>query len=397
MPVRNAIQDLHEELTGYRRLLHQNPQTAFEEVFISTFVREKLGEWGIPLESEIGSTGVVATLKGKKATSKRSIGLRADMDALDIPEEGVKEWVSRIPGKMHGCGHDGHTVMLLGAAKYLKENPHFNGTVHLIFQPAEETGEGAKAMMKDGLFERFPCDAVYGLHNWPYTPLGHVEVNRGPSMANVDCFRITITGRGGHASKPHTTVDPIVIAAEIITTLQTIISRGKDPFEPAVLSVTNINAGTGAFNVTPTTLTFTGTVRTYCEKLRHYIRSRTLEIAEGIASGFGASVHYEYNFVIDSTINDIKEADFCAAVASAVVGTERVNTQAPPSMGGEDFGAMLKDRPGAYIKMGQAAPNDPAHGSCNGLHSPHYDFNDDLIPLGVEYWVRLVEMALPIK
>ncbi len=397
MPVRNSISDLHEELTAYRKLLHQNPQTSFEEVFISSFVCQKLGEWGIAFESGLGGTGVVATLKGQKTSSKRSIGLRADMDALNIPEEGVKEWASRIPGKMHGCGHDGHTTMLLGAAKYLKENPLFNGIVHLIFQPAEETGEGAKAMMTDGLFERFPCDAIYGLHNWPYTPLGHVEVNRGPAMANVDCFRITVTGRGGHASKPHTTVDPIVIAAEIITTLQTIISRGKDPFEPAVLSVTNINGGTGAYNVTPSSITFTGTVRTYCDALRQKIRSRTLEIAEGIAGGFGASVHYEYNFVIDSTINDIKEADFCAAVASAVVGAERVNTQAPPSMGGEDFGSMLKERPGAYIKMGQAVLGEHENACSRGLHSPLYDFNDDLIPLGVEYWVKLVEMALPLK
>lgn len=397
MPVRNAIADLKDELTEYRRQMHQNPQTSFEEVFASTLVCHKLSEWGIPFERGLGKTGVVATLRGSKHDSGRSIGLRADMDALDIPEEGEKAWLSRIPGKMHGCGHDGHTAMLLGAAKYLKDNPHFNGTVHLIFQPAEETGEGAKAMMKDGLFERFPCHAVYGLHNWPYTPLGHVEVNRAAAMANVDCFRITITGKGGHASKPHTTVDPIVIAAEIITTLQTIISRGKDPFEPAVLSVTNINGGTGAFNVTPSSITFTGTVRTYCDALREKIRCRTLEIAEGIAGGFGAKVDYAYDFVIDATINDREQAEFCASVASAVVGAVHVDLDAPPSMGGEDFGSMLKERPGAYIKMGQAVAGEPQNPCSRGLHNAHYDFNDDLIPLGVEYWVKLVESALPLK
>ena len=397
MSVRNAIAILKDEFTEYRRQMHQNPQTSFEEVFASTLVSHKLSEWDIPFERGIGGTGIVATLRGKKSDSGRSIGLRADMDALDIPEEGDKLWLSRIPGKMHGCGHDGHTAMLLGAAKYLKENPHFNGTVYLIFQPAEETGEGAKAMMKDGLFERFPCDAVYGLHNWPYKPLGHVEVNRGPAMANVDSFRVTITGRGGHASKPHTTVDPIVIAAEIITTLQTIISRGKDPFEPAVLSVTNINGGTGAFNVTPTTITFTGTVRTYCETLRHKIKARTIEVCEGITSAFGATVDYDYVFATDSTINDIEQADFCAEVASVVVGAVHVDTNAPPSMGGEDFGAMLKHCPGAYIKMGQGIAGEPQNPCSRGLHNPNYDFNDDLIPLGVEYWVKLVETALPLK
>lgn len=397
MPVRNAIQDMHEEFTAYRRTLHQNPQTAFEEVFISTFVGQKLSEWGITFESGLGGTGVVATLKGRKTGSGKSIGLRADMDALDIPEEGVKEWTSRIPGKMHGCGHDGHTVMLLGAAKYLSQNPNFDGTVHLIFQPAEETGKGAKAMMADGLFEKYPCDAVYGLHNWPYTPLGQVEVNLRAAMANVDNFDITITGCGGHASKPHTTVDPIVVAADIISTLQTIVSRGTDPFEPAVVSVTNIKGGTGAYNVTPSTVHFSGTVRTYCDTLRGTIRQRIMELAAGIAGGFGASAECRYHFGIDATINDPRQAAFCATVAAAVVGDKNVNTEAQPSMGGEDFGAMLKGRPGAYIKMGQADPNDPAHGSSHGLHSPLYDFNDDLIPLGVEYWVKLVEMALPLK
>ena len=240
MPVRNSIEIMKEELTEYRRQLHQNPQTSFEEVFAANLVSEKLMEWDIPYERGLGETGIVATIEGNKNTSGKVIGLRADMDALDIQEEGEKEWMSRIPGKMHGCGHDGHTIMLLGAAKYLKDNRDFDGKVHFIFQPAEESGEGAKAMMQHGLFDRYPCTAIYGLHNWPYAPLGKVEVNPGPAMANVDFFEITIKGRGGHASKPHTTIDPIVIAAEIIATLQTIISRWKDPFEPAVLSVTNI-------------------------------------------------------------------------------------------------------------------------------------------------------------
>ena len=387
---------MQEELAGYRREMHRHPQTAFEESFASDLVAEKLTLWGIPFERGIGQTGIVATIAGEKTGSGKSIGIRADMDALDIPEDENKEWVSTIPGKMHGCGHDGHTSILLGTAKYLHENKNFNGVVHLIFQPAEETGGGAKAMMADGLFTRFPCDAVYAMHNWPYAPLGRIEVNPGPAMAHVDTFEILITGRGGHASKPHTCVDPIVIAAQIITALQTVISRTKDPFEPGVLSVTNINGGTGAFNVTPDCVRFSGTVRTYSHSLRQKIEDRITQISESIAADFGAKATCLYEHLIDATINDPAQAAFCIGVAERVVGKDSVCRDAPPSMGGEDFGAFLEHCPGAYIKMGQANPVSQESPCNRGLHNPGYDFNDDLIPLAIEYWASLVEEALPL-
>lgn len=397
MPIRADIQNLKDEITQYRRLLHQNPQTSFEETFASDLIAEKLTAWSIPFVRGIGRTGIVATLEGSSIASGKSVGLRADMDALDITENANKEWVSRISGKMHGCGHDGHTAMLLGAAKYLCQNRNFNGRVHFIFQPAEETGDGAKAMIADGLFERFLCDSIYGLHNWPYLPLGKVEINMGAAMAHVDFFEVIVTGRGGHASKPHTCVDPIVIAAQIISTLQTVISRWKDPFDPAVLSVTNINGGTGAFNVLPERVVFSGTVRTYCSGLRSDIEQRLREISASVAESFGGTVHCTYRNVIDATINDRDSARFCSAVARGVVGNDNVNMEAPPSMGGEDFGSMLEHRPGAYIKIGQGVEDHSDHPCSRGLHSAFYDFNDDLIPIGMEYWVQLVEMALPLE
>lgn len=395
MLIRNSIQMMQNELAAYRREMHRHPQTSFEETFASDLVAGKLAAWGIPFERGIGQTGIVATITGTKSDSGKAIGIRADMDALDIPEAENKDWVSTFPGKMHGCGHDGHTSILLGVAKYLFQNNNFNGVVHLIFQPAEESGSGANAMIADGLFKRFPCDAVYALHNWPYAKLGQIEVNAGPAMAHVDYFEVHIIGRGGHASKPHTCVDPIVIAAQVITTLQTVISRAKDPFEPGVLSVTNINGGTGAFNVTPDRVVFNGTVRTYSHTLREKIENRIKEIAQSIAADFGAKAECLYEHKIDATINDPKQAAFCARIAEAVVGADHVSMDGPPSMGGEDFGSFLDHCPGAYVKMGQGT--DDLSSPCNhGLHNPSYDFNDDLIPLAIEYWTRLVEEALPL-
>lgn len=393
MKIRNSIQALKDEFATYRREMHQNPQTSFEESFISNLIASKLSAWGIEHERGIGGeTGIVATIHGQSNISGKAIALRADMDALDITETPNKDWVSKTDGKMHGCGHDGHSATLLATAKYLKENNGFDGVLYLIFQPAEETGEGARAMMKDGLFERFPCDAIYAMHNWPYAPLGQFDINEGATMSSVDSFEIIIQGKGGHASKPYTLIDPITIAAQIVNGLQIIISRETDPLDPAVLSITNINGGTGAFNVIPDQVTLTGTVRTYSETLKTKIEKRIGEISSGIAQSYGATTHYTYTRRIEPTINDPKHAQICAEVAQSLGAN--VKTDGNPSMGGEDFGAFLQIIPGAYIKIGQAIKDDAQHRCSQGLHNAGYDFNDDLIPIATEYWVRLVETLL---
>ena len=397
MNIRNSIHALKDEIAAYRRELHQNPQTAYEETFASGLVQKKLKEWGIKFEAGLGKTGVVATIEGATNKSGKRVGLRADMDALDIIEEDNKPWKSKNPGKMHACGHDGHTAMLLGAAKYLKDNPNFDGTVHLIFQPAEEGGRGAHAMINEGLFSKFPCDQVYGLHNWPSIPKGKIAMRTGPIMASSDVFRMEILGKGGHAAQPHRTVDPIVIGAQIISALQTLISRTTPPTDPAVISITNFNAGTGAHNIIPDHAKLVGTVRTYDQKLRLLLKERIGETARGIAQAMGADIKYEYDFVLDPTINEEKSTEFCAAIAAKLVGADNVDADVAPSMGGEDFGAMLLERPGCYIWMGQGEPDQASSNHNFGLHTPRYDFNDEIIPLGIEYWARIVEESLPLN
>ena len=397
MKIRQSILDIKSKFSEYRRLLHQNPQTAFEESFASDFIADKLKCWGIDFERNIGKTGIVATIEGKKSDSNKSIGIRADIDALDIIEDDNKDWVSNTKGKMHGCGHDGHTASLLGTAKYLKENNSFNGVVNLIFQPAEENGEGAKTMIDDGLFDRFPCDAIYAMHNWPYCPLGYFEINEKESMAAVDYFEVIIDGKGGHASKPHTTIDPIIIASQIINSLQTIISRETDPFAPAVLSVTNINGGTGAFNVIPSQTSFSGTVRSYDKNLKEHIEKRIKEISSEIAVAYRAVATCTYETRTQPTTNHKEHAQICTNIAKEMVGDVMIVENPAPSMGGEDFGVFLDHIPGAYIKIGQAVENDPNHRCSKGLHNAGYDFNDDLLPITIEYWARLVEHLLPLK
>ena len=397
MSVRESIQALKDEFTEYRRDMHQNPQTAFEESYAGDLIAKKLTEWDIPFVRGIGMTGIVATIEGKTTDSGKAIGIRADMDALDIFEEPNKDWMSLTEGKMHGCGHDGHTAVLLATAKYLNENNKFDGKVNLIFQPAEENGEGAEAMLADGFLERFPCDALYAMHNWPYAPLGYFEINNGPSMAAVDYFEVTVEGKGGHASKPHTFVDPVTISCEIVTAIQTIVSRETDPFEPLVISVTNIHGGTGAFNVTPASVKFSGTVRTYCQNQRKQTEKRIKEISSKIASSHRANANCVYENRTEPTINDSEQARICTEVAQDYMGDLMVITDAKPSMGGEDFGAFLYHVPGAYVKIGQGVINEPDHPCSKGLHNAGYDFNDDLIPIATEYWVRLVEHTLPLK
>lgn len=395
MSVRNSIADMHDEITEYRRAMHENPQTAYEEYFASGLVKEKLSEWGISFEDGIAVTGIVATIEGESNSSGRAIGLRADMDALDILEDDNKPHVSKIPGKMHGCGHDGHTAMLLGAAKYLSENRNFDGKVHLIFQPAEEGAGGAHKMIAEDLFGRFPMDQVYGMHNWPKMPRGSVGVRSGAIMAGAERFDITITGKGGHAAMPQSCIDPIIIGSQIINALQTLISRTRDPLDPVVISITNFNAGTGAFNVIPDTAMLSGTMRSFVPETRDLMIQRIKEITADTAKMLGGSaecIFMEGGY--DPTVNTEAETQACITIAQDLLGAENVDTNIQPSMGAEDFGAMLQEKPGCYIWMGQGE-EDEASNHNQGLHTPQYDFNDAIIPAGIEYWVRVVESVLP--
>lgn len=393
--IRNSIAALKEEITAYRRAMHENPQTAYEETFASDLVAETLSAWGISFERGLAKTGIVATIEGERKTSGKAIGLRADMDALDIEEADNKPHRSKNPGKMHACGHDGHTACLLGAAKYLSENRNFNGCVHLIFQPAEEGAQGAHRMIEDGLFDKFPCDEIYGLHNWPYLPKGQIATRSGAIMASADHFRITVKGRGGHAAIPHQTVDPIVIGAQIVTALQTLVSRYKHPLDPVVISITNFNAGTGAHNIIPDDAKMFGTLRTYNEALRQGLKNKIGETARGIARAMGGDIDYVFDPILDPTVNTSRETAFCVDIARELLGEHNVDADVVASMGGEDFGRMLMDVPGCYIWMGQSEA-EPQSNHNQDLHTPRYDFNDDIIPLAIEYWARIVEKALPL-
>jgi hippurate hydrolase len=319
------------------------------------------------------------------------------MDALDILEDNNKPYVSKTSGKMHGCGHDGHTACLLGAAKYLSENRNFDGRVHLIFQPAEEGFGGAHKMIEEGLFKRFPMDSVYGLHNWPKIPRGKIAMRSGPIMAAADRFDIAIKGAGGHAAMPHRSIDPIIIGSQIVSALQTLVSRTRDPLDPVVISITNFNAGTGAFNVIPETAKLSGTLRSFNPDTRALMIKRIEEMCRDTAALYGASATCVFAAGgYDPTINTPAETEACAAVCKAIFGDENVDTDVAPSMGAEDFGAMLQQVPGCYIWMGQG--EDYAASNHNqGLHTPAYDFNDEIIPMAMEYWVRVVEAALPLQ
>lgn len=396
MPVINRVADFKDEIAALRRSMHENPQTSYEETFASDLVAQKLTEWGITFKRGYAVTGIVATIEGQKSDSGKAIGLRADMDALDILEKSGQAWSSKTPGKMHGCGHDGHTSILLSTAKYLQETRNFNGKVHLIFQPAEEGGRGADRMLAEGVFKDFQCDAVYGLHNWPWMPLGTVETRVGPLMANVDEFELVIHGQGGHAAYPQATIDPIVIGAQLVMALQTVVSRSNTPVDPMVLSITNFNGGTGASNVIADTATITGTVRSFTEEARQLAKKRMTEICEGIALTTGSKIDIDYTFEIDATVNSPAETAFAAACAAKVLGPDAVKTDTPLCMGGEDFGSFLKQKPGCYVFFGQGTKNpDSPHNQ--GLHSPFYDFNDDLIPLGSSFFAELIEGAMPLK
>ena len=387
MPVVNRIAEFHEEMTAWRRHIHANPETAFEEHDTADYVALRLHEFGIDVHRGLAGTGVVGTLKGEKGDGP-AIALRADMDALDIEEKNAFCHKSRNSGKMHACGHDGHTAMLLGAAKYLAETRRFSGTVHFVFQPAEENEGGGRVMIEDGLFERFPAESVYGMHNIPGIPVGEFAVRPGPIMASFDIFEITLTGTGTHAAMPHLGRDAMVAAAQLVTALQTIRSRTVSPFDSAVVSVTQMHAG-DTWNVIPEEVVVRGTTRAFKEHVQEHMESEIRRISAGIAAGFAVAAEARYERRYPPTVNDPREAELTARVAGDVAGASNVSLDKDPMMGAEDFAFMLNEKPGAYVWIG----NGPRDGGCM-LHNPHYDFNDDILPLGASYWARLVETRL---
>jgi amidohydrolase len=387
-----AIQMFHKELMAVRRDLHANPELGFEEVRTSGIVAGALTALGVEVHRGIGKTGVVGVIQGQRTDSGKMIGLRADMDALPMSEDSSAEYCSKVPGMMHACGHDGHTTILLGAAKYLMQNRNFNGTAVLIFQPAEEGLGGAKAMVDDGLFERFPCDAIYALHNWPALPAGVIGINPGPMMAASDKFEIIIQGHGGHGAHPYQTIDPIVVAANMVTALQTIVSRNIHPLEAAVLSFGHIHAGSAsAASVIPGQAKLVGTVRTFSDEVQKVVEKRMRTLIASIAEGYGAKAEFNYMRNYPATVNTSVCAHFVADVATDLFGAERVVRDLTPSMGSEDFSFMLKKVPGAYFRLGQGGAEDGRF-----LHNPRFDFNDDVIPVGSATFAALVERSMPL-
>ncbi len=377
-------------IAAIRRDIHAHPELCFQEVRTADVVAAKLTEWGIPIHRGMGTTGVVGIVKA--GTSTRAIGLRADMDALPMQEFNTFAHTSTHAGKMHACGHDGHTAMLLAAAQHFAKNRNFDGTVYLIFQPAEEGGGGAREMIKDGLFEKFPMDAVFGMHNWPGTQIGKFAASPGPVMASSNEFKITIHGKGGHAALPHNSTDPIPVAAAMVQAFQTIISRNKKPIDAGVISVTMIHAGE-ATNVIPDSCELQGTVRTFTLEVLDMIEQRMKEVADGISATYGTTCDFAFKRNYPPTINHAKEAEFARSVMGKIVGAENVLAQ-EATMGAEDFAYMLQAKPGCYVFIanGDGSHREMGHGGgpCM-LHNPSYDFNDDLIPLGATYWVRLTE------
>ena len=385
MPIVNRIADFHPDLTRWRRELHAHPETAFEEHRTSEFVAARLEEFGLTVHRGLAGTGLVASLEGKRP-GPRTIALRADMDALDVLEHNHFDHVSQNPGKMHACGHDGHTTMLLGAARYLAETRNFAGTVRFIFQPAEENEGGGRVMIEDGLFEKFPAEAVFGMHNWPGLPTGTFAVREGPILAAFDIFELTVRGKGSHAAMPHLGVDPVVAAAQIVSGLQTIASRMVSPLDSAVVTVTQIHGG-DTWNVIPDEVVLRGTCRSFKPEVQAATEAAIRRISEGVASALGASVEMRYERRYPPTVNSAAETVLAADTAADIVGDAKVNRDATPSMGAEDFAFMLGEKPGCYILVGIGE-------NAANLHNPHYDFNDEILPLGASYWARLVERVL---
>ncbi|MDA0835464.1 MAG: M20 family metallopeptidase [Planctomycetota bacterium] len=390
MPIHDNLKSLHPELTVWRRELHAHPQTAFEETFASDFIASRLEAAGVKIHRGLATTGVVGTIEGSKPAKGdiKAIGLRADIDALDINEANDFAHKSKFAGKMHACGHDGHTTMLLGAACHLAKTKEFAGTVHFIFQPAEENEGGGRVMVEEGLFDKFPVDAVFGMHNWPGMPVGTFAVAEGPMMAAFDVFEVIVTGKGTHAAMPHLGIDPIAITSQIVTNLQSIASRQTNPLDQIVVSITQFHAG-DTWNVIPNTAMLRGTVRSFSTKVQDMAESSIGRIVENVAKAHGASATLRYERRYPATINTAAESEWSAKAAGLVVGDEKIIRDPQPCMGSEDFAFMLQKKPGCYVWVGNgSADNDRV------LHNPKYDFNDEIIPIGSSYWVSLVESVL---
>lgn len=386
MPIKNRFAQMQDEITGWRRHLHENPELLFDTPKTSAFITEKLKEFGCDeVVGEIGRTGVVAVIKGKTDTSGKVVGLRADFDALPILEATGLDYASKTPGMMHACGHDGHTAMLLGAAKYLAETRNFDGTAVMIFQPAEEGGGGGKEMVDDGMMERWNVQEVYGMHNWPGEAVGSFSIRPGAFFAATDTFEVIVTGKGGHAAKPDTTIDTTVVSSHIVLALQSIVSRNVDPVEQAVVSVTSFETESKAFNVIPQTVTLRGTVRTLKGEVRDLVEERLTRLAEATAGAYGATASVNYIRGYPAMVNHEAETEFAAASAAKVSG--ECDTDAPLVMGGEDFAYMLQARPGAYILIG--------NGDTAMVHHPEFNFNDEAIPAGCSWWAEMVESRMP--
>ncbi len=386
MPVINRIAQFHDEIAAWRRDIHENPELLYDVERTAGKVAGLLKSFGVDqLVTGIGRSGVVAIIKGNKGDSSKVVGLRADMDALPIMEATGKPYASKTPGKMHACGHDGHTAMLLGAAKYLAETRNFAGSVALIFQPAEEGGAGGKAMVDDGLMEKFHIEQVFGMHNFPGIPAGQFAIRAGGIMAATDEFTIDIKGVGGHAAMPHLTVDPVLVATQLTNALQSLVSRNVDPIRSAVLSVTRINAGK-AFNIIASTAQLNGTVRTLDEDVRLLMETRMRDMVENLAKAFGATAKFSFKRGYPVTVNAVAQTKFAVEIAREIVGADKVDDNVSPVMGGEDFSFMANARPGAFIFVG--------NGDSADLHQDSYDFNDEIIPVGCTYWVKLAESAL---
>lgn len=388
MRIADDIQAMVPLLTEWRQDLHAHPETAFEEHRTAAFIARELRAAGLEVHEGIGGTGVVGILRNGDGWT---IGLRADIDALDVPEETGLPYASQTPGKMHACGHDGHTTMLLGAAKHMAANPPGPGTVVFIFQPAEENEGGARVMIEDGLFERFPVDQVYSMHNWPGLEAGRFAVHSGPVMAAFDTFELRLIGRGSHGAMPHEGVDPITLAAQVQLSWQTLISRAVSPVDPAVISITQLFAG-DTLNVIPERITLRGTVRTFRPETRDFLEAEMAHRAQAIASAYHATAELDYTRRYPATINDSAAAALALEAAQSIVGEDAVAADLPPSMAAEDFAFMLNDTPGAYIWIG----NGPAANGRN-LHSPKYNFNDEILPLGVQYFTEVARRGLKVS
>ena len=385
MPVLNRIASFHDEMVAWRRQIHSHPETAFDEHRTAAYVAERLRSFGIAVDEGLARTGLVGRLDGRAGPGP-AIGLRADMDALHVHEQNDVAHRSRVDGKMHACGHDGHTTMLLGAAKYLAETRNFAGTVYFVFQPAEENEGGGRVMVEEGLFSRYPVQSIYGMHNWPGHAAGTIAVRRGPMMAAYDVFELTVTGRGCHAAMPQQGVDPVVTAAAIVTALQSLVSRNVDPLHSAVVSVTQIHGG-DTWNVVPDAVVLRGTTRSFLPAVQDAIEAGIRRVAEGVCAAHGATLAMRYERRYPATVNTAPETENAARAAGLVVGAANVIHDPTPSMGSEDFAFMLQARPGSYVWLGNGT--DSAK-----LHNARYDFNDEVLAIGASYWATLVEMTL---